>query len=116
MLVAVQGTPGFQDYQTVLRAMGVALSSLKEDDAFFYIYTAGPSNINKMITEFVNLSERGMRARGKKIKMYAVPPSWIEENLQSINYFAFFSLPQERKSMLVDKAASEKVEFGIFQY
>lgn len=116
MLVAVQGTPGFQDYQTVLRAMGVALSSLKEDDNFFYIYTAGPSNINKMITEFVNLSERGMRSRGKKIKMYAVPPSWIEENLQSINYFAFFSLPQEKKSMLVYKAASEKVEVGIFQY
>jgi hypothetical protein len=48
-----------------------------------------------MVSEFVNLSERGMKSRGKKIKFYKVAPSWLEENIQEINYFAYFSLPRE---------------------
>lgn len=116
MIVGVQGTSGFSDYQVFLRAMGVALSSMSDEDKYFYIYSAGPVNVNAMVTEFVNLSERGMRARGKKIKMFKVPPSWISENMGTINYFAFFSLPKEPKSRLVTEAESMNVEVGIFRY
>lgn len=116
MIVAVQGTPSFSDYQVVLRAMGVAMSSMQPEDQYFYLYSAGPANINKMITEFVNLSERGMKSRGKKIKFYPVPPSWIEENFNQINYFAFFSLPNEKNSGLIAKAQLHNVEVGIFKY
>lgn len=116
MIVAVQGTNDFSDYNVFIRAMGVAMSGMKEEDNEFYIYSAGPAKINSMVSEFSNLSERGMRARGKKIKFYKVPPSWIDENMSHINYFAFLSKPNQSVSKLVAKAEFENVEVGIFRY
>lgn len=116
MIVAVQGTSEFNDYNVFLRAMGVAMSSMKNEDDGIYIYSAGPVKINSMVSEFSNLSERGMRARGKRIKFYKVPPSWIEENMKEVNYFIFLSKPNQSVSKLVAKAELENVEVGIFRY
>lgn len=116
MIVGVQGSKSFDDYQVFLRAMGVALSSATEEDPYFYIYSAGPAKINSMAMEFVNVSERSMRSRGKKIKMYKVPPSWIEENIHDFNYLAFMSKPNEPVSKLVKEAESKNIEVGIFRY
>ena len=44
MIVGIQGTSSFNDYQVFLRAMAVTMSSLKEEDPYFYIYSAGPAN------------------------------------------------------------------------
>ena len=63
MIVAVQGTNDFDDYNIFIRAMGVALSTMQEDDKEFVIYSAGPARINSFVSEFSNLSERGMKAR-----------------------------------------------------
>jgi hypothetical protein len=116
MIVGVQGTSSFDDYQVFLRAMGVAMSSMPEDDIYFYVYSAGPARINSMVMEFVNLSERGMKSRGKKIKLYKVPPSWISENMAQFNYFAFLSKPKESVSRLVSEAELNNVEVGIYRY
>jgi hypothetical protein len=116
MIVGIQGTSSFDDYQVFLRAMAVTMSSLKEEDSDFYIYSAGPANINAMVSEFTNLSERGLKARGKKIKYKAVPPSWITENILDINYFAFLSKEREQVSRLVEDAKNNNVEHGIFRY
>lgn len=116
MIVAVQGTNSFNDYNVFLRAMGVALSSMNDADQEFLIYSAGPAKINSMVSEFSNLSERGMKARGKKIKYYKVPPSWLEENIESFNYVAFFSKPKEPISKLVASAELKDIEVGIFRY
>lgn len=116
MIVAVQGTNSFDDYQVFLRAMGVAMSSMKNDDNEFYIYSVGPAKVNGFVAEFCNLSERGMRGRGKKIKYYKVPPQWLQENLDSFNYFAFFSKPKESVSKLVAEAELKNIEIGIFRY
>lgn len=116
MIVAVQGTSEFNDYQVFLRAMSVALSGMKDGDKEFVIYSAGPAVINSYVSEFSNLSERGMKARGRKIKFYKVPPSWIEENMQYINYFAYLSKPKQPVSKLVASAELNNVEVGIFRY
>ena len=116
MIVGVQGTSGFNDYQVFLRAVGVALSSMSEEDEYFYIYTAGPANVNKMVMEFVNVSEKGMKSRGKKIKMFKVAPQWMSENILDINYFVFLSKPKENASKLVAQAQLNNIEVGIFQY
>ena len=116
MIVGVQGTSTFEDYNVFLRAMGVAMSSMPTEDKYFDVYTAGPVKINSMVSEFVNLSERGMKSRGKKIRSYKVPPSWIEENVNSLNYFAFFSKPKENASKLVEIAEKNNIEIGIFRY
>ncbi len=116
MIVGIQGTSSFDDYQVFLRVMAVTMSSLKEEDPEFCIYSAGPGNVNMMAMEFTNLSERGLKARGKKIKYKAVPPMWITENVSKINYFAFLSKEGEQVSKLVEDVKNNNVEYGIFRY
>lgn len=116
MIVAVQGTHDFEDYNVFLRAMAVALSCLPKEDKEFNIYSVGPAKINSFVSEFSNLSERGMKGRGRKIKFYTVPPSWIEENMEHVNYFAFLSKPKDATSKLMLAAQSKNVEVGIFRY
>lgn len=116
MIVVVQGTNEFSDYSVFIRAMGVALSGMSEDDSEFAIYSVGPARINSMVSEFSNLSERGMKARGKKIKYYKVPAHWVEENMSYVNYFAYLCNPKQTTSKLVAKAELENIEVGIFRY
>ena len=116
MIVAVHGTADFDDYQVFLRAMSVALSGMKDGDKEFTVYSAGPAAINSFVSEFCNLSERGMKARGRKIKFFKVPNSWIEENMGNVNYLAFLSKPQQPVSKLIAVAEQNNVEVGIFRY
>ena len=116
MIVGVQGTSSFEDYKVFLRSMGVAMSMLKNEDQEFYIYSAGPGNVNSMVSEFTNLSERGMKARGKKIKFFKVAPSWIAENINNFDYIAYLSTPNESVSKLIDQAQDSNIEVGIFRY
>jgi hypothetical protein len=116
MIVAVQGTKEFNDYNVFLRAMSVALSGMKENDSEFIVYSVGPAKVNNFVSEFCNLSERGMKARGKKIKFYNTAPSWLDTNIEQLNYFAFLSKPNEQKSKLVQTAELKNIEVGIFKY
>jgi hypothetical protein len=116
MHVAVQGTNSFDDYTVFLRAMGVAMSGMKNDDKDFFVYSIGPAKVNGFVAEFCNLSERGMKGRGKKIKYYKVPAQWVEENIASFDYFAFLSKPNEGGSKLLGVAELNNVEVGIFRY
>lgn len=116
MIIAVQGTNSFDDYNVFLRAMGVAMSSMKEDDTQLHIYSVGPVKINGFVSEFCNISEVGLRRRGKKIKYYKVPAQWVEENMDAFNYFAFLSKPKEPISKLVASAELKDIEVGIFRY
>jgi hypothetical protein len=116
MMVGVQGTRNFDDYQILLRAMHTALSEKPDDDSEFFVYSAGPSNINQMVKEFVNVTERSLRGYGVKAKYFMVPPSWIEENIESFSYVTYLSKPGERTSRLVDVAEENNVDIGIYRY
>ena len=114
MNIAVQGTKEFSDYTIFLRAMGVALSDV--EDGEFNVYTAGPAQINSYTAEFCNRSENSLKQRGIKIRFYKVPASFIEENAESFNYFAFLSAPNQRPSRLAATMELSGVEVGIFRY
>jgi hypothetical protein len=116
MIVGVQGTSSFNNYNVFLRAMAVALSELKNEEKEFYLYSAGPANISEMAMEFVNLSERGMKSRGKSIKMFRVTPEWIEENIDSINHFAFVSNPKEKVSNIVNLSKSKNINTNVYNF
>ena len=116
MIIGIQGTRSFSDYPVLLRAMGTALYGMSQDDKEILIYSAGPANINDLVLEFSNVSEKGLKARGIKIKMMRVPASWIESNINVINYFVFLSKPGERNSHLVDVAEAQDIEVGIYRY
>lgn len=112
--VAVQGTKEFADYSVFMRAMGVALSSLNDQE--FNVYSAGPATINSYTAEFCNLSEVGLKRRGIKVRYHKVPPSFIEENMSDFDYFAFLSAPNQRPSKLAATAELSGVEVGVFRY
>jgi len=116
VIVAVQGTNGFDDYSVFLRAMGVALSGMPNADNELHVYSAGPVSVNNFVAEFCNLTERGFKGRGKKIRYYKVPTDWLSENLGVVNYFAFLCNPNEHPSKLVATAQLNNIEVGIFRY
>ena len=116
MIVGVQGTSSFNNYNVFLRAMAVALSELTNEEQEFYLYSAGPGNISEMAMEFVNLSERGMKSRGKSIKLFRVTPEWIEENINSFNHFAFVSNPKEKVSNIVNLSRSKNINTNVYNF
>lgn len=116
MIVVVQGTNDFDNYQVFLRSMGVALSVMPADDKEFFIYSVGPMRINAMVSEFTNVSENSMKKRGMKIKNYKVPADWVSENMEYVNYFAFLSKPKQSLSKLAQEAEQKNIELGIFAY
>jgi hypothetical protein len=114
MNIVVQGTKEFSDYNVFLRAMGVALSDI--DDAEFNVYSVGPAQINSFTAEFCNRSENSLKNRGIKTRFYRVPSAFIEENIDSFDYFAFLSTPNQKPSKLAASAELHGVEVGIFRY
>jgi hypothetical protein len=116
MIIAVQGSKTFQDYSIFMRAMRTALYEMDKEDKEIYIYSAGPVKTNNMALEFSNVSERGLKARGIKIQARKISSSWLEENMNSMDYFAFFSRPGEPISYLVDLADQLGVEAGVYTF
>lgn len=115
MIVGIQGSRNFNDYSVFLRAMGTALYDL-DGDTEFTIMSAGPVRINEMAMEFSNVSERSLKARGIKIKVVKVPPTWFKTNMHVVDFFAYFSLPKESVSDLVRDAEDKDVEVAVYRY
>ena len=116
MIIGIQASRNFDDYQVFLRAMGTALAMMQEGDKVFTIYSAGPVNLNSMASEFSNISERGLKARGIKIRLRKVPASLIKDSIEEIGYFAYFSKPKETVSELAKYAENKDAEVSIFRY
>lgn len=116
MIVGIQGTKNFEDYNVFLRAMGTALSSMENGDSEFIVYSAGPNRINAMAMEFVNISERSLKARGIKTKVNKVPPKWMKQNIAMFDYVAYFSKPKEPLTDVIEEADAKDVEVGIYRY
>jgi N-acetylmuramoyl-L-alanine amidase CwlA len=116
MIVGVHGSKNFEDYQIFLRAMGTALSMLKEKDNEIILYSAGPSKINSMSMEFSNVVERSMKSRGIKIKMYKAPIKWLKENIDSFDYFIYLSKPKENLSEIASLAEKKGIDLGVYRY
>ena len=117
MIVALQGTKGFNDYSIFLRGMGVALRNMdRENDTEFVVYSAGPGQINSFAMEFLNVNERSLKAYGIKTKFVRVPPRWLEEHIHSINYVLYFSKPKESLSPIVDLADAKGIDVGVYRY
>jgi hypothetical protein len=116
MIIAVQGTGSFDDYNVFLRSMSVAMSGKKDDDKEILVYSLGPRTINSFVTGFCNLTERSLKSRGIKIKHSRVPVSWMENELDKLDYFIFLSKPSEYASKLSAQAELKGVEVGVFRY
>ncbi len=117
MIVGLQGSKSFDDYQVFLRGIGTALREVaNEEEKEFIIFSAGPKNINEFTHEFLNVNERSLKAYGIKTKIVKVPPSWIEHNLNEIDYFLYFSKPKETLPDIVAQADAKDIEVGVYRY
>jgi hypothetical protein len=116
MLVGVQGTKKFNDYPVFLRAMGTAMSMRNPDDKEIIVYAFGPYQINAMAQEFVNVTERSLKARGIRIKLYKMSHGWAKKNITKFSYFAFFSKPKEPVSEIVEVADAKNIDVGVYRY
>lgn len=114
MIIAVQGTKSFSDYDTFMRAMGVALSQLN-DDSNIEVWSAGPHNINNYTAAFCNSSENYLRQKGYRVSFKKLPSRFIEENISDVSYFAFLSGRNEKISPLAATAELKSIELGIFR-
>lgn len=116
MIIAVQGSNNFDDYNIFMRAMAVGMSMMADDDSEIIVYSVGPRRINSFVAEFCNITERSLKSRGIKIKYQKVPVKWAEENVISFDYLVYLSKPKEYESKLVKKAEAKDVEVGVFRY
>lgn len=116
MIVVVQGTKKFDDYSIFLSGIRSALIRKADDDKEFIIYSAGPLKINSMALEFLNVTERTMKAQGIKTKLVKVPPSWIKQNYTEIDYYAFYCVPKEPIPDAVTTISDKGVDVQIYRY
>lgn len=116
MIIAVEGSKTFDNYDIFMRAMGVALSK-PTLDSDIQVWSLGPHKINSFTASFCNSSESFLRNKGFKIHFYKVAHPWVAEHLSSVNYFAYFSLPNDQVSRMCKAAQEiEGCEVGIFRY
>lgn len=117
MIIVVEGTKSFKDYDIFMRAMSVGLSNIKSGDDDIQIWSLGPHAINGYTAAFCNSSENYLRQKGFKISFSRVNYSWVTENMQYVDYYAFFSSPNEKLSKLAEVAQlQEGLELAIFRY
>jgi hypothetical protein len=116
MIVVVQGTKNFDDYAVFLSGMRSALIRKEDDDKEFTVYSAGPLKVNNMAMEFINVTERTMKAQGIKTKLIKVPPAWIKQNFPVIDYFAFYCLPKEAIPDAVKSVSDKGVDVQVYRY
>lgn len=116
MIVVVQGTKTFSDYAVFLSGMRSALINLSDDDKQFTVFSAGPVNINNMAMEFINVTERSLKAKGIKSKLVKVPPSWIEQNQQDINLLAYYALPKEPIPDMITRVSDNGVNVQFYRF
>jgi len=114
VIIAVEGTKKFADYETFMRAMGVALSQPNNED-IIEVWSAGPYKINNFTAAFCNSAENYLKQKGFKVIFRKVPQDYVEENIDYVSYFAFFSTKNERPSRLFATAELNDVEAGLFK-
>lgn len=114
MIIAVEGTKTFSDYDTFMRAMSVALSQSPEGDTI-EVWSAGPHKINGFTAAFCNTTENYLRSKGYRVSFKNYPPKFIEEHLADVSYLAYFSKRKEPISRLVAAAELRGSEVGIFR-
>lgn len=114
MIIAVEGSKTFDDYETFMRAMGVALSDIEGDT--IEVWSAGPYKINSFTAAFCNSSENYLKQKGYRVKFSKVSQSWLSHNISSVDHFAYFSNPNERPSRLTAEAELANIDVSIYRY
>jgi hypothetical protein len=69
-----------------------------------------------MAMEFINITERGLKARGIRSKLVKVPPSWIEQNHHKIDLLAFYALPKQEIPAMITRVSNKGVNVQFYRF
>lgn len=122
MKILVYGSHKFDDYNTFMRGVVVAIDELINDTTkSIEILTAGPYKINNFSAEFNNKTLQYFKQKGIKIKFSKVSHKHVLDNFEQydINYVLLF-LEKNDIIMTLDsvihKAESHGVNSSIYKY
>lgn len=114
MIIAVQGTKSFSNYETFVRAMGVALSTAKKDGTI-EVWSVGPHSINNFTAAFCNSTENYLKQKGYRVSFKKLPAHYVEDRISDVSFFAYFSSKKEPNSKLFASAELAGIETGVFR-
>lgn len=114
MIIAVEGTKNFSDYEIFMRAMGVALSQPNNEN-IIEVWSAGPHKINSFTAAFCNSAENYLKQKGYKVVFKKLPSTYVSENISYVSYLAYFSTKNDKTSRLVAEAEMTGIEVGIYR-
>lgn len=115
MKVLVYGSHKFDNYETFMRGIAVAIDELVNDNTkTIEILTAGPYRINNYSAEFSNKTVSYFRQKGIKIKFSKVNYRQVLENFgdYSIDKVLLF-MDKTDILMALDSMIHKAEEFGI---
>lgn len=116
MIIVVEGTKAFDNYELFTRGMGVALSS-KNISNDIQVWSLGPHKINSFTAGFCNITENYLKSKGFKISFSKINSDWVRRNIEHVNFYGFFSLPKEPLSKFAAHMEhQEGLDFRIFRY
>lgn len=122
MKILVYGSHKFDDYNTFMRGVVVAIDSqINDSTKTIELLTAGPYKINNFTAEFNNKTLGYFRQKGIKIKFSKVNHTHVLENFEqyNINHVLLFmdktDILMTLDSML-HKAESFGVDSSIYKY
>jgi len=117
MRVLIHGTKTFNQYEIFINALGRVIRSMEDGDDELLVVPLGPKNVTHMAHEFVNISERTLKANGVKPKVMPRTLGWAESNLHDFDELIYFCKPKEPLSKiaaLVDKKST--IDLVVYRY
>jgi uncharacterized protein VirK/YbjX len=115
MKILVYGSHKFDDYNTFMRGVVVAIDKIINDNTkSIELLTAGPYKINNFTAEFNNKTINYFRQKGIKIKFAKVNHTHVLENFSDyeISHVLLF-MDKSDILMTLDSMIHKAEEFGI---
>jgi S-methylmethionine-dependent homocysteine/selenocysteine methylase len=116
MVIVVEGTKSFSDYELFMVGMAKALSH-PMNESRIQVWTLGPHKINSFTAAFCNSSEDYLKQKGFKVSFSKVNLDWVKSNIEYVDFFGYFSLPKEPESKAMSyMQKQEGLQVGWFRY
>lgn len=121
MKILVYGNSKFEDYQTFMRGMVVAIeNNLGNEDKRIRIYAGGPHKINQFVAEFSNRTENYFKQKGYNIKFERLNPKALPQEFDKIemNHVLYFSTKDDNREILdsvIYKANEKNIPVSIYK-
>ena len=114
MIICIEGSRSFDDYDVFMRAMGVALSGAKPDSNVA-IWVINSHKLNNFARSLFDIKESHFKSHKIKARVVPVTRHYAELRLADIDYFVYCCRKRDKVSSLVAEAELLDTEVGVFR-